>query len=253
MRSASSCKTLRWYDGFALALANPGFLLRSLGYWVLDLGGWGAAMLWGVTAFLIVFVMVIYSELAAMFPNKSGGFPLYANEGWRKYTDARWADRDVRLLARLVGRARVPRPVRGFDRSGPVVVGGEPYGTNAFGGAEIDAGYFSIWPGSVHVGLQHLIAIGVILFVWVWNFFGARLAVTFDCLAGILPDDPALRLHGPAFPERRLGLGEPDVQAERCRTRLGRLANSARLDLDYDLVRRRRGYVRDLRPRTRTP
>ena len=21
-----------------------------------------------------------------MFPNKSGGFPLYANEGWRKYT-----------------------------------------------------------------------------------------------------------------------------------------------------------------------
>ncbi len=30
--------------------------------------------------------MVLYSELAAMFPNKSGGFPLYANEGWRKYT-----------------------------------------------------------------------------------------------------------------------------------------------------------------------
>ena len=30
--------------------------------------------------------MVLYSELAVMFPNKSGGFPLYANEGWRKYT-----------------------------------------------------------------------------------------------------------------------------------------------------------------------
>ena len=72
-------KTLRWYDGFALALANPGFLLGSLGYSVLDLGGWGAAMLWGITAFLIVFVMVLYSELAAMFPHKSGGFPLYAN------------------------------------------------------------------------------------------------------------------------------------------------------------------------------
>ena len=79
-------KTLRWYDGFALALANPGFLLGSLGYSVFDLGGWGAAMLWGITAFLIVFVMVLYSELAAMFPHKSGGFPLYANEGWRKYT-----------------------------------------------------------------------------------------------------------------------------------------------------------------------
>ena len=178
-------KTLRWYDGFALALANPGFLLGSLGYSVLDLGGWGAAFLWGVTALIIVFVMVLYSELAAMFPNKSGGFPLYANEGWRKYTT-------------LVG----PIATFGYWLGWSVVLSflglfvgsiaqaawfpGEPYGTNAFGGAEIDAGYFSIPPGSVHVGLQHLIAIGVILFVWVWNFFGARIAVTFNYLAGVL-------------------------------------------------------------------
>ena len=78
-------KTLRWYDGFALALANPGFLLGSLGYSVLDLGGWGAVLLWGITALLIVFVMILYSELAAMFPNKSGGIALYAHEACRKY------------------------------------------------------------------------------------------------------------------------------------------------------------------------
>jgi len=47
-------KTLRWYDGFVLALANPGFLLGSLGYSVADLGGWGAVMMWGITAALIV-------------------------------------------------------------------------------------------------------------------------------------------------------------------------------------------------------
>ena len=35
-------KTLRWYDGFVIALATPGFLLGSLGYSVGDLGGWGA-------------------------------------------------------------------------------------------------------------------------------------------------------------------------------------------------------------------
>ena len=176
-------KTLRWYDGFVIALANPGFLLGSLGYSVLDLGGWGAAMLWGFTAFLIVFVMVLYSELAAMFPNKSGGFPLYANEGWRKYTT-------------LVG----PIATFGYWIGWSVVLAflglfvgsiaqaawfpGEPYGTNAFGGAEIDAGYFHT--GSVFIGLQHLIAIGVILFVWFWNFFGARIAVTFNYLAGVL-------------------------------------------------------------------
>jgi amino acid transporter len=176
-------KTLRWYDGFALALANPGFLLGSLGYSVLDLGGWGAAALWGITALLIVFVMVLYSELAAMFPHKSGGFPLYANEGWRKYTT-------------LVG----PVATFGYWLGWSVVLSflglfvgsiaqaawfpNEPYGTNAFGGAEIDSGYFGT--GSVFIGLQHLIAIGVILFVWVWNFFGARIAVTFNYLAGAL-------------------------------------------------------------------
>src|SRR2546430_16379354 len=37
-------KTLRWYDGFVICLANPGFLLGSLGYSVGDLGGWGTIL-----------------------------------------------------------------------------------------------------------------------------------------------------------------------------------------------------------------
>jgi amino acid transporter len=176
-------KTLRWYDGFVIALANPGFLLGSLGYSVLDLGGWGAAMLWGITAAIIVPVMVLYSELAAMFPEKSGGFPIYANEGWRKFTT-------------LVG----PIATFGYWIGWSVVLSflglfcgsiaqaawfpNEPYGTNAFGGATIDAGYFST--GSVHIGLQHLIAIGIILFVWVFNFFGTRIGVGFNYLAGLI-------------------------------------------------------------------
>ena len=79
-------KTLRWYDGFVICLANPGFMLGSLGWSVLDLGGWGAALIWGLTALIIIPVTVLYSELAAMFPHKSGGVSIYANEGWRKYT-----------------------------------------------------------------------------------------------------------------------------------------------------------------------
>ncbi|MBA2536600.1 MAG: amino acid transporter, partial [Actinobacteria bacterium] len=69
----SLLKTLRWYDGFVIALANPGFLLGSLGYSVLDLGGWGAMILWAFTAALAVLLNMIYSELAAMFPEKPGG------------------------------------------------------------------------------------------------------------------------------------------------------------------------------------
>ena len=40
----------------------------------------------GISAFVAVFINTIYSELAAMFPEKSGGLALYAHEAWRKYT-----------------------------------------------------------------------------------------------------------------------------------------------------------------------
>ena len=115
-------KKLRWYDGFVIALATPGFLLGSLGYSVGDLGGWGAVLLWGISAGLAFFIMTLYSEMAAMFPDKPGGFPLYAHEGWRKHFDARRAGGDVRLLARLVGRALVPRALQRPDHPGRVVL-----------------------------------------------------------------------------------------------------------------------------------
>ena len=176
-------KTLRWYDGFVICLANPGFMLGSLGWTVFDLGGWGAALIWGLTAAIVFPVIVLYSELAAMFPEKSGGVSIYANEGWRRYTT-------------LVG----PVATFGYWIGWSVVLSflglfigyiaqtawfpGEPYGTYAFGGATLDDGYFST--GSVNIGLQHLIALGLILAVWLFNFFGTRIAVSFNYLAGLL-------------------------------------------------------------------
>jgi amino acid transporter len=176
-------KTLRWYDGFVICLANPGFLLGSLGFSVVDLGGWGAGLIWGITAAIVFPVTIIYSELAAMFPHKSGGVSVYANEAWRKYTT-------------LIG----PVATFGYWIGWSVVLSflglftgyiaqaewfpNEPYGTYAFGGAKLDNGYFST--GSVHIGLQHLIAIGLILAVWAFNFFGTRIAVSFNYAAGVL-------------------------------------------------------------------
>jgi len=176
-------KTLRWYDGFVICLANPGFLLGSLGWSVLDLGGWGAVLIWGITAAIIVPVIVLYSELAAMFPHKSGGLSIYANEGWRRYTT-------------LVG----PVATFGYWIGWSVVLSflglftgyiaqaawfpGQPFGTYAFGGATIDHGYFST--GAVHIGLDHLIAIGLILSVWLFNIFSTRIAVSFNYISGVL-------------------------------------------------------------------
>ena len=46
----------------------------------------GAVVLWGIAAVDRAADVWIYSEPAMMFPGRSGGISLYANEGWRKYT-----------------------------------------------------------------------------------------------------------------------------------------------------------------------
>ena len=145
-------KTLRWYDGFVICLANPGFMLGSLGYSVGDLGGWGAGLIWGITALIVLFVTVLYSELAAMFPHKSGGVAIYAHEAWRKHTTlvgpiatfGYWIGWSVVLayLGLFVG-----------NTAQAAWFPGQPYGTNAFGGscAAPCKDYFST--GFVHIGL----------------------------------------------------------------------------------------------------
>jgi amino acid transporter len=174
-------KTLRWYDGFVIALANPGFLLGSLGYSVGDLGGWGAAMLWGISAIVAVFINTLYSELAAMFPEKSGGLALYAHEAWRKYTTLVGP---IATFGYWIGWS-VVLAVNGIF-IGQIIQGawfpGEP-----FGGADSNpdvTGYFST--GTVKVGLPQLIAIGLIVAVWLFNVRGVRVGVSFGYLAGAL-------------------------------------------------------------------
>ena len=170
-------KTLRWYDGFVIALANPGFLLGSLGYSVADLGGWGAMLLWGITAAIIVPVLILYSELAAMFPNKSGGFPLYAHEGWRKYSTLVGP---IATFGYWIGWSVVLAIFGLFI--GTIVQGawfpGEPIGS------PYDEGWFST--GDVGFGLSQAVAIGIIVAVWLFNVFGTRVGVTFAYAAGFL-------------------------------------------------------------------
>ena len=175
-------KKLRWYDGFVIALATPGFLLGSLGYSVGDIGGWGSVLLWGISAGLAFFIMTLYSEMAAMFPDKPGGFPLYAHEGWRKYltlvgpiaTFGYWLAWSVVLAFLGVFSGQIITAAWFPD---------EPFGSAFFGSAEGE-GYFST--GGAEIGLPHLIAIGLILAVWLFNFRGVRVAVGFGYLAGAL-------------------------------------------------------------------
>jgi amino acid transporter len=163
-------KAMRWYDGFVVALANPGFLIGSLGFSIGVLGGWGAMFLWGVSMFIGVLSNWIYSESAAMFPDKPGGISLYANEGWRRY----------------------------FTFIGPVATFGYWFAWSSvlalFGiiiGSLIQAEWapgqtWTFDTGPVDAGLTHVIAIAVIAIVWGINIFGIRPAVWMAYATGAL-------------------------------------------------------------------
>jgi amino acid transporter len=161
-------KAMRWYDGFVVALANPGFLIGSLGFSIGVLGGWGAMFLWGVSMFIGTLSNWVYSESAAMFPDKPGGISLYANEGWRRY----------------------------FTFIGPVATFGYWFAWSSvlalFGiiiGSLIQAEWATgqTWTfdtGPVDAGFPHVIAIVVIAVVWAINLFGIRPAVWMAYVTG---------------------------------------------------------------------
>jgi len=76
---------LRWQDGVVLSLTMPAALIATLGYSIGSLGTWDAIALWGASMLIALGANWIYTELAAMFPEKTGGISLYAWEGWRRH------------------------------------------------------------------------------------------------------------------------------------------------------------------------
>lgn len=154
-------KTLRWWDGVTINLAMPAALFVSLGYSLGYIGAWGAVVLWAIAAILATLHNWIYSEVAGMFPHKSGGVSLYANEAWKRYTV-------------FVG----PLATFGywFAWSSSLAI----YGLLI--GSLIQSQWFagttwSFSTGTVDVGLPHMIAIAVIVVGWVMNVLGIRPAM----------------------------------------------------------------------------
>jgi amino acid transporter len=157
-------KTLRWWDGFVIALCNPGFLIGALGYTLGIFGTVGSLILWGASASIGMLQSWIYSEPATMFGHRSGGISLYAHEGWKRYST-------------LVG----PLSAFGYWIGWSVVL-------SIFGKVIGDLATSQWWPnatwsvsiGSNHFGLSDSIAIGCIVAVWLFNIFGLRPAVWFS-------------------------------------------------------------------------
>ncbi len=188
-------------------------------------------MLWGIAALVALMSVWIYSEPAMMFPGRSGGISLYANEGWRKYTT-------------LVG----PIATFGYWIGWSVVLA-------IFGniiGALIQAQWFSstnwdVYDGVVHLNLFNFIGIGGIIVVWLFNIFGVRPFAWFTYVTGALLMIPLVFLiFGPAIAgdwhssQRPLGARQPPV---------GRRQDRAGVAVHHGLVGGWGRGLRDVHPR----
>ena len=171
-------KAMSWWDGFVIALANPGFLIAALGFSIGALGTTGAFVLWTISVCLGALQNNIYAELATMFPNKAGGISLFAHEAWRKYFT-------------FVG------PVATFGYwfawSSVLAINGLVVGTL------ITAEWFadSTWAeavGGFDFNLAIVLGMCAIALVWAFNVFGVRPAVWFGYVTGGLLLIPAFVL-----------------------------------------------------------
>lgn len=164
-------KSLRWWDGFVIAMCNPGFMIAFLGYTLDALGTTAAIVLWAVSAAIGLMQAWIYSETAAMFPDKPGGISLYGFEGWR----SRFS---------LIG----PLGAFGYWIGWSVVLSifGKTIGdlvTAQWFPAEDGIKVFS--DGVLNVTPNDLIGIGCIAVVWLLNIFGIRPAVWVSYVTGV--------------------------------------------------------------------
>lgn len=160
-------KTMHWYDGFVMALSNPGFIIASIGFTTGSVGALGALAVWLGSMVIAVLQNKIYTEPATAFPEHSGGIAMYAFEGWRSR----------------------------FSLAGPMSAIGYWAGWSSvlaiFGlttGGLIQAQWFSgaTWSVSsgIHLDLPRVLAIVFILSLWLLNSLGAKPVKLFGYLTG---------------------------------------------------------------------
>ncbi|MCZ4589999.1 APC family permease [Rhodococcus opacus] len=78
-------KTLRWYHGFMMALPIATGLFIGVGYMIGAIGVIPAAVICLVLSVVALLQNKLFSEMAAMFPDKTGGVATFAAEAWKRY------------------------------------------------------------------------------------------------------------------------------------------------------------------------
>lgn len=164
-------RTLTWRDGFVFALNIPIGLFLTLGYTVGAVGGWTAIAIWAVACALAFLQSNLFAEMAAMFPNRSGGISVYAYEGWKRH------------FAPL-GAVAAFGYWMGWSLS--LSVEGVVLGTLIEQAFFPDNSISVRLPIGHELGLPYLIAIGSIAAAWALNYFGVKLAAGVARVTGVL-------------------------------------------------------------------
>lgn len=164
-------RTLTWRDGFVFALNMPIGLFLTLGYTVGAIGGWTAITIWGVACALAFLQSNLFAEMAAMFPDKSGGISVYAYEGWKRH------------FAPL-GAIAAFGYWMGWSLS--LSVEGVVLGTLIEQAFFPDSDVAVRLPIGHELGLPYLIAIGSIVVAWALNYFGVKIAAGVARVTGAL-------------------------------------------------------------------
>ncbi len=176
-------KTMTWWDGFVVALANPGFLIAALGGSIGALGTTGAVLLWTISVLMGALQNNIYAELSTMFPKMSGGIVLYTHEAFRKYTNFFGP---IVAFGYWMGWT-VVLSINGLIVGTLIVTQWFPDATWTTGQQAANSlGFGLSWPV--------IIGIAAIVIVWLFNILGMRPAVWLSYVTGGLLLIPAFVL-----------------------------------------------------------
>ncbi len=173
-------KSIRWWDGVAITLSLPAALFVGLGYSIGAIGAWAALALWAAIAAVAVLHNWVYSEMGAMFSEKSGGIALYANEAWSRRIPCLGP---LATYAYWFAWATAPA-IWGLAVAQILT---EQFFPNAS---------YSLDLGVTQLDLPQLIALGVALFSWALSMVNLRFTMIIITAAGVLLMIPVLIFSG---------------------------------------------------------
>jgi amino acid transporter len=78
-------RVIDWKHGFYIATGVPALVLVSIGF-IATIVGPPSVLVWVLSVVIGMLMSFVFAEIASMFPEKTGGIPIFAAVAYRKYT-----------------------------------------------------------------------------------------------------------------------------------------------------------------------